>query len=152
MGDLPFPDGGGGSPEAAAPQSGKKKGNPYDDLPANDAKEPSPFDDPQAFSRPRPESSAWVTALLKKLNSIAPGGWAGQLPKGTYRFRVKICQDGKISRTYDKGGTATPDFKQALRKEITRIKLGKPIPTRDLAVGMCKTIPYVFIYSSGRVK
>jgi hypothetical protein len=130
-----------------------KKNNPYDDLPTHDQNRGDPFGDPGGWAEIAKDGDAWATAVMKALNNLSPPGWAGNLPNGTYKFRVKFCKNGTVSKVYDKGGSAPGDFKAAVRKEVERIKV-PPIPSKHAKSmkGSCQTLPHVFTYKAGKTK
>lgn len=130
-----------------------KKNTPYDDLPTSDTERGDPFGDAQGWAELAKDGDPWATAVMKALNNMAVGTFAAQGFPGDYKFRIQICKDGKVSKVYDKGGSASSTDQGKVKGELLKLRL--PTPPAEYAKKMtsnCQTIPYIFRYGSGTVK
>lgn len=128
--------------------------NPYKDIPNNIDPTGDPFGDPNGWSDLKKDGDPWATAVMKELNNMKVPSWAAKLPSGKpYKFKLKICKDGKISQVMTKGSSGNADLDAAIKSTIERLKI--PKPPSNIASKMksnCVTLAYLFSWSSGNVK
>lgn len=130
-----------------------KKNTPYDDLPTVKEAPGDPFGDPDGWSDLAKKGDPWATEVMKRLNNLQIGCYAGKCPSGTYKFELKICKSGKIDNVYQKQSTNNADLDAKIRGELERLTIPKPPP--NIAKHMksdCVKLKYRFVWSSGRVK
>jgi len=130
-----------------------KKNTPYDDLPTVKEAPGDPFGDPDGWSDLKKKGDPWATEVMKRLNNMQIGCYAGKCPSGTYKFELKICKDGTVDQVYQKQSTNNADLDAKIKGELDRLKIPKPPP--DIAKHMksnCVKLQYRFVWSSGKVK
>jgi outer membrane biosynthesis protein TonB len=130
-----------------------KKNTPYDDLPTVDTLPGDPFGDPDGWSDLRKDGDPWATEVMKRLNNLQIGCYAGKCPSGTYKFELKICKDGSVENVYQKQSSGSGDLDSKIKAELGRMEIPKPPP--HIAKHMkspCVKLQYRFVWTSGRVK
>lgn len=130
-----------------------KKNTPYDDLPTVKEAPGDPFGDPDGWSELRKKGDPWATEVMKRLNAMQVGCYAGKCPKGTFKFEMKICKNGTVDKVYQKQSSGDSDLDSKIKSELGRLKIPKPPP--KIAAQMkssCVKLKYRFVWSSGRVK
>lgn len=129
--------------------------NPYDnDLPNNLDPVGDPFGDPNGWADMAKDGDPWATSVMAALNSMKVPAWAAKLPAGApYKFKLKVCKDGKIGQVLSKGSSGNNDLDTAILGELNRLKFAPP-PANVLAKmkAQCVTLNYTFAWSSGKVK
>lgn len=130
--------------------------NPYDnDLPNNLDPVGDPFGDPNGWADMAKDGDPWATSVMQALNSMKVPAWAAKLPAGApYKFKLKVCKDGKIDQVLTKGSSGNADLDRAILGELeNHVKIAPP-PAKILAKmkSNCVTLNYTFAWSAGRVK
>ena len=91
---------------------------------------------------------------MAALNKLQYPSWAAQSKQGTFKFRMQICKDGKVSKVITKGSTGNPKLDKAMQSEIQRMKI--PRPPAKVAKNMktnCVFLRYNFQWTaSGTVR
>ena len=112
-----------------------------------------PFDDPAAWSTLAREGDPWATAILRALQRMKVPAWAGQISADSpYRFRLKICKDGRVDKVLRKGSTGDADLDATLAHELTRLDL--PAVPAEIARTMgqrCAVLEYNFEWTASGV-
>lgn len=142
-----------------------KKNTPYDDKPTNkpppgkknkglpSLQKGDPFGDPGGWSDIAKDGDPWATAVMKALNNMPVGAYAGKGAKGDFKFQLTLCKDGSIKKVDKKGGSLTADGQDAVRLALSQLKL--PKPPAAIAKKMkssCAKIKYKFRWSASGVK
>lgn len=130
-----------------------KKNTPYDDLPTVKEAPGDPFGDPDGWSDLKKKGDPWATEVMKRLNNMQIGCYAGKCPSGTYKFELKICKNGTVEKVYQKQSTNNSDLDAKIRGELERLSIPKPPPNIAKHMsGNCVKLKYRFVWSSGKVK
>lgn len=142
-----------------------KKNTPYDDKPTNkpppgkknkglpSLQKGDPFGDPGGWSDIAKDGDPWATAVMKALNNMPVGTYAGKGGKGDFKFQLTLCKDGSIKSVSKKGGSLPQDGQDAVRLALEQLKL--PKPPAKIASKMkssCAKIKYKFRWSASGVK
>lgn len=129
--------------------------NPYDnDLPNNLDPVGDPFGDPNGWADLAKDGDPWATSVMAALNAMKVPAWAAKLPAGApYKFKLKVCKDGKVEQVLSKGSSGNADLDKAILGELQRLKFSPP-PANILAKmkSRCVTLNYTFSWTAGRVK
>jgi outer membrane biosynthesis protein TonB len=129
--------------------------NPYDnDLPNNLDPVGDPFGDPNGWADMAKDGDPWATSVMMALNNMKVPAWAAKLPAGApYKFKLKICKDGKVDQVLTKGSSGNPDLDTAILGELSRLKIAPP-PANILSKmkASCVTLNYTFSWKAGKVK
>lgn len=142
-----------------------KKNTPYDDKPTNkpppgkknkglpSLQKGDPFGDPGGWADIAKDGDPWATAVMKALNNMSVGAYAGKGAKGDFKFQLTLCKDGTIKSVNKKGGSLSQDGQDAVRLALEQLKLPKP-PAKIASKmkGKCAKIKYKFRWSAGGVK
>jgi len=142
-----------------------KKNTPYDDKPTNkpppgkknkglpSLQKGDPFGDPGGWADIAKDGDPWATAVMKALNNMPVGSYAGKGAKGDFRFQLTLCKDGSIKKVNKKGGALSTDGQDAVRLALEQLKLPRP-PSKIAAKmkGSCAKIKYTFKWSASGVK
>lgn len=133
--------------------SESKKKNDFDDLPTVDNLPGDPFGDPGGWSDLRRAGDPWATGIMRALNGMAIPAWAARASAGNFRFKLKVCRDGRIAQVIIKGRSGDDDLDDAIQAELQRTRLPKaPANISKLMQGDCTTLKYTFVWSAdGRV-
>jgi len=135
----------------------RKSNTPYDDAATADDVRGDPFGDADGWADMAKDGDPWATSVLKALNGMTVGSYAGAGQDVTYKFQLVICADGSIDDVRTKQSTGKPDFDGQIKNALNSLKLPKAPPAiaAQLA-GKCKKIPYEFTWrgknSNGSVK
>lgn len=126
---------------------------PYKDLPTVKVPKGDPFGDPGGWADLAKDGDPWATAVMKALNNMPVGSFGAKIGRGTMKFQLTLCKDGKIKNVNKKGGSlAGPDQSKVITA-LNQLKL--PKPPAKVAKKMkksCAKIKYTFVWSSGKVK
>lgn len=147
-----------------SPNTGKKTGkasnkdvvgnNKFGDLPTLDQLPGNPFGSPDGWSQLNKAGDPWATGVMKALNNMRVPTWAAQaVTSQPFRFRIRICKDGRIEQVMKKGGSGDARLDDAVTQELLRLKI--PRPPAKVAKVMnrpCMTMKYAFSWSAGRVR
>ena len=129
--------------------------NPYDnDLPNNLDPVGDPFGDPNGWSDMKKDGDPWATSVMQALNSMKVPAWASKLPAGApYKFKLKVCKDGKVGQVMTKGSSGNADLDSYILGELERLKFASP-PANVLSKmkAPCVTLNYTFAWQQGKVK
>jgi outer membrane biosynthesis protein TonB len=129
--------------------------NPYDnDLPNNIDPVGDPFGDPNGWADLAKDGDPWATSVMAALNKMQVPAWAAKLPAGApYKFKLKVCKDGKVEQVLSKGSSGNTDLDGAILGELQRLKFAPP-PAHILAKmkSKCVTLNYTFSWTAGKVK
>ncbi len=129
--------------------------NPYDnDLPNNLDPVGDPFGDPNGWADMKKDGDPWATSVMQALNSMKVPAWAAKLPHGQpYKFKLKLCKDGKIGQVLTKSSSGNTELDSAILGELQRLKIAPP-PANVLSKmkAQCVTLNYTFAWSQGKVK
>ena len=132
-----------------------KSNTPYKDLPTADKNEGDPFGDPEGWDDLTRDGDPWATEVMKKLNNMPVGAYAGKGASGDYKFQLTICKDGTIKDdgVLSKGGSLSQDGKDAVRLALESLQIPKP-PKKvaDSMPSKCAKLKYTFVWSSKGVK
>jgi hypothetical protein len=130
-----------------------KKNTDYDDLPTVKENVGDPFGDVDGWSELRKKGDPWATEVMKRLNAMQVGCYAGKCPKGTFKFEMKICKNGTVEKVYQKQSSGNGDLDSKIKAELERLKIPKPPPKISKNMkSNCVKLKYRFVWSSGRVK
>jgi outer membrane biosynthesis protein TonB len=127
--------------------------NPYDDVPNNIDPTGDPFGDPNGWSDLAKDGDPWATSVMKALNMMKVPGYAGKVGTGTYKFKIKLCKDGKIDQVMTKGSSGDPILDSRVKVEVERLEI--PPPPANVLSKMksnCVTLNYLFSWSNGKTK
>lgn len=129
--------------------------NPYDnDLPNNLDPVGDPFGDPNGWADMKKDGDPWATSVMQALNGMQVPAWAAKLPHGApYKFKLKVCKDGKVGQVLTKSSSGNPDLDSAILGELQRLDFATP-PAHVLSKmkAQCVLLNYVFSWSQGKVK
>ncbi len=127
---------------------------PYkNDLPTVPQNQGDPFGDPDGWDDLTRDGDPWATEVMKVLNQLKVGAYAGKGEKGNFKFQLTICKDGTIKQVLKKGGSMSADGQSAVLLALEQATL--PKPPKKVASSMpgnCAKIKYVFDWSSQKVK
>lgn len=145
------------NPAAPVSDRDRKPTTPYDDPATADDAPGDPFGSTDGWADMAKESDPWAMAVLKALNGMTVGSYAGLGQDVSYKFQLVICADGSIEDVRTKQSTGKPDFDGQIKSALERLKLPKAPPTIASQLGSrCKKIPYEFTWrgasSSGTVQ
>jgi hypothetical protein len=128
-----------GDPDQPGPPSVEPRGNIWGD--------PDGWDD---LTR---DGDEWATGVVKALEALPVGWFAGKPAPGEFKFRISVCKDGKISDVVKKGGTMERDGQDAVLLALEQFHL-PPIPKRiaDHMPARCARIDHTFVWSGDTVK
>ena len=145
------------NPTAPVSDRDRKPTTPYDDPATADDAPGDPFGSTDGWADMAKEGDPWATAVLKALNGMTVGSYAGLGQDVSYKFQLVICADGSIDDVRTKQSTGKPDFDGQIRTALERLKLPKAPPAIAAQLGSrCKKIPYEFTWrgasSSGTVQ
>ncbi len=130
-----------------------KKNNPYDDLPTTTVQKGDPFGDPGGWSDLKKDGDPWATQVMKALNNMPVGAFGAKMGKGTSKFQITLCKDGKVKKVAKKGGTLDAADQARVANAVRSLKLPKPpAKVASKMKSSCAKIKYTFVWSSGKVK
>lgn len=116
---------------------------PTKDLPTVKELPGDPFGDPGGWSDTFKAGDPWATEVMKVLNGMKVGTFGAEGKDAEFRFRLKVCPDGKLQAQRKKGtGDATLDSR--IQNTIQNLKVSVPAGVSDLLKGKCKIIKYEF--------
>jgi hypothetical protein len=125
---------------------------PYKDPKTADRLPGDPFGEAGGWSDTFKAGDPWATEVMKVLNNLEVGVYAGESKGGTYKFRLEVCPDGKL-KAQRKQSTGDTTLDGAIEAEIARKKVPVPKNVGDLLGGKCQKIKYEFTWqgtSGGR--
>ncbi len=123
------------------------------DLPTVKMDKGDPFGDPGGWSDLKKDGDPWATSVMKALNNMKVGAFAGKGSSGNFKFQLTICKDGTIDRVAKKGGSLSPDGQNAVRLALDQLKIPKPpAKVAKNMKGRCAKIKYTFNWTSKSVK
>ena len=96
---------------------------------------------------------AALTKELRALQGMQVPAWAGKISSDNpYRFRLRICKDGRVDKVLRKGSTGDSDLDATLAHEISRLDL-PAIPPKQAAgmTGSCAVLDYTFAWKASGV-
>jgi outer membrane biosynthesis protein TonB len=130
-----------------------KKNNPFNDLPTTTVQKGDPFGDPGGWSDLKKDGDPWATQVMKALNNMPVGAFGAKMGKGTSKFQITLCKDGKVKKVQKKGGSLDAGDQARVANAVRSLNLPKP-PKKvaDKMKGSCAKIKYTFVWSSGKVK
>ncbi len=129
------------------------KNNPYNDLPTTTVQKGDPFGDPGGWSDLKKDGDPWATAVMKALNNMPVGAFGAKMPKGSSKFQITLCKDGKVKKVAKKGGSLPAGEQARVANAVRSLKLPKPpAKVAKQMKGSCAKIKYTFVWSSGLVK
>lgn len=130
-----------------------KKNTPYDDLPTTNVQKGDPFGDPGGWADLAKDGDPWATAVMKALNNMPVGAFGAKMGKGTSKFQITLCKDGKVKKVQKKGGSLDAADQARVANAVRSLNLPKPpAKVASKMKGSCAKIKYTFVWSSGRVK
>ena len=133
----------------------RKDNNPYDiDPPNNLDPTGDPFGDPNGWADMRKDGDPWATAVMSALNNMKVPAYAAQLPAGKpYKFRLKICKNGKVKTVLSKGSSGNKDLDNAIKGEVEGLKIPRP-PAKVIKKmkASCVLLNYTFSWKQGKVR
>ena len=157
--DEPKPAG--GKPKPSGNPSGKPSGNPSSLLPkplpgvqGGPTRGGSASGTPDGFTDRLADGDPWATDVLAALSRAPVGTFGGDLPAGTFRFKLSICPDGRIKRVKRRGGSSiTDDGADRVELAIEKIKLPRPpSDVRTAMAGKCTALDYTFAWTASGVE
>ena len=113
----------------------------------------NPWGDPEGWDDLTRDGDPWATSVVKALEDLPVGWYAGKPATGDFRFRISVCKDGEISDVVKKGGTMSRDGQDAVLLALEQFEL-PPIP-KDVADRMparCARIDHTFVWNGAAVK
>ena len=133
-----------------------------DDPPRSGGRRPGPpsvddrsdvWSDPEGWDELTRDGDPWATSVVKALEDLPVGWYAGKPAPGDFRFRISVCKDGKVSDVVKKGGTMSSDGQDAVLLALEQLEL-PPIPKHVTArmPGRCARIEHLFVWSGAAVK
>ncbi len=127
--------------------------NPYPDPPTVERNEGDPFGDANGWGELVRDGDAWATEVMRRLNGMRVPSWAAQVPDGRYRFRLKVCSDGRIDKVFTSTSSGDERLDAVVKTEVMRTKL-PPMPAhlQKQMSGRCATLKYNFVWGGGRVR
>lgn len=145
------------NPAAPVSDRDRKPTTPYDDPATADDAPGDPFGSADGWADMAKDGDPWATAVLKALNGMTVGSYAGLGQDVSYKFQLVICADGSIEDVRTKQSTGKPNFDGQINAALERLKLPKAPPAIAAQLGSrCKKIPYEFTWrgasSSGTVQ
>lgn len=118
---------------------------PYNDLPTVKELPGDPFGSPDGWSDVAKAGDPWATEVMKVLNGMKVGTFGAEGKDAEYKFRLKVCPDGKLeSQTKKPTGDAMLDAR--IKNAIDGLKVTMPKSVVDLLKGKCQTIKYEFTW------
>jgi len=127
---------------------------PYkNDLPTVTQDRGDPFGDPGGWADRAKDGDPWATSVMKALNNMKVGAFAGKGGAGDFRFQLTICKDGTIKKVDKKGGSLSQEGQDAVRLALEQLDI--PKPPGDVSKQMssaCAKIKYTFVWSAKGVK
>lgn len=147
-----------------SPRSTKKTGklgdkdvkgnNKFGDLATLDRLPGNPFGSADGWGKLNRAGDPWATGVMGALNRMKVPAWAAQAAGAQpFRFRIKICKDGRITQVMKKGSSGDARLDGAVTQELLRLKIPRPPPHVAKAMsGSCTTMKYNFSWKAGRVK
>lgn len=147
-----------------SPRSNKKTGklsdkdvqgnNKFGDLATLDRLPGNPFGSADGWGKLNRAGDPWATAVMGALNRMRVPAWAAQAAgKAPFRFRIKICKDGRIAQVMKKGTSGDARLDGAVTQELLRLRIPRPPAHVAKAMsGSCTTMKYNFSWKAGRVK
>ncbi len=145
-------------PTAPVSDRDREPTTPYNDPATADAAPGDPFGSADGWAdMAKDGGDPWATAVLKALNGMRVGSYAGLGQDVSYKFQLVICADGSIDDVRTKQSTGKPDFDGQIKNALEQLKLPKAPPAIAAQLGSrCKKIPYEFTWrgasSSGTVQ
>ena len=127
--------------------------NTHNELPTVDQLPGDPFGDPNGWADMTTAGDPWATSVLAALNGMKVGAFGAKADgAGAFKFKLKICKDGKIDQVMQKQGSGKADFDASIKAELARLVIPKP-PANVLKAmkSPCVTLNYVFVWQAGRV-
>ena len=130
-----------------------KKNTPYDDLPTTKVQKGDPFGDPGGWSDLKKDGDPWATQVMKALNNMPVGAFGAKMGKGTSKFQITLCKDGKVKKVQKKGGSLAAADQARVANAVRSLKLPKPpAKVASQMKSSCAKIKYTFVWSNGGVK
>lgn len=130
-----------------------KKNTPYDDLPTTTVQKGDPFGDPGGWSDLKKDGDPWATQVMKALNNMPVGAFGAKMGKGTTKFQITLCKDGKVKKVQKKGGSLSAADQARVANAVRSLNLPKPpAKVAKKMKGSCAKIKYTFVWSNGGVK
>ena len=118
---------------------------PYNDLPTVKDLPGDPFGSADGWSDVAKAGDPWATEVMKVLNNMQVGTFGAQGKDAEYKFRLRVCPDGKLeSQTKKPTGDAMLDAR--IKSAIDGLKVNMPKNVVDLLKGKCQTIRYEFTW------
>jgi hypothetical protein len=113
----------------------------------------NPWGDPEGWDDLTRDGDPWATSVVKALEDLPVGWYAGKPAPGDFRFRISVCKDGKVSDVVKKGGTMARDGQDAVLLALEQLEL-PPIPKHvaDRMPSRCARIDHLFVWSGAAVK
>jgi hypothetical protein len=131
------------------------KNTPYDDLPTVDYNIGDPFGDPKGWADRLVKGDKWATAIMRELNNAGSGTAYADLKRGTYKFRLQLCPNGKIGKIQQKGGSLDAHGKSAVTVALGRLKATfhhkVPADVAKKMRGRCQWVKGTFVWKNGVV-
>lgn len=105
------------------------------------------------FSAAVKAGDPWATSIIKTLQDIRIGTYAGSAASAEYKFRLGVCLDGSLQATR-KQSTGDSTLGARIDAAIGGLKVPVPEHVRHHLGRGCKRIPYEFTYatSTGKVR
>jgi hypothetical protein len=131
------------------------KNTPYDDLPTVDYNIGDPFGDPKGWADRLVKGDKWATEIMRELNNAGTGTAGAKTFKGTYKFRLQLCPNGKIGKIQPKGGNLDARGRSYVTTSLEqlRVKFRHKVPS-DVAKkmkGRCQYVKGTFVWKNGVV-
>ncbi|HEY8379538.1 MAG TPA: hypothetical protein VIK91_23760 [Nannocystis sp.] len=118
---------------------------PYKDLPTVKDLPGDPFGDPQGWSDIAKAGDPFATEVMKVLNGMKVGIYAGEGKDAVYKFRLEVCPDGRLS-AQKKQGTGDNTLDARIKNAIDSLKISVPKNVQELLKGKCQKIRYEFTW------
>lgn len=129
--------------DAKKSDKNRESNTPTKDLPTVKDLPGDPFGDAGGWSDTFKAGDPWATEVMKVLNGMKVGTFGAEGKDAEFRFRLKICPDGKLEAQRKQGtGDATLDSR--IQSTIQGLKVSMPANVSELLGGKCKTIKYEF--------
>jgi hypothetical protein len=129
------------------------KNTPYDDLPTVDYNIGDPFGDPKGWADRLVKGDKWATAIMRELNNAGTMTAGAEKFRGTYKFRLQLCPNGKIGKIQPKGGNLDSQGQSFVTGSLERLRVKfhykVPADVAKKMKGRCQYVKGTFVWKNG---